>query len=621
MEAPAPILEKLAATSTGPGVYLMKDTAGIILYVGKAGNLKRRISSYFARPAHRDPKTDVLVSRIAIFETILTATEHEALVLESNLIKRHKPRYNVVLKDGKRYPSLRIDLSRPYPCLEIVRKVKKDGARYFGPFTSVGAARESVGILHKTFRIRRCRKPDPPRRDRPCLNYQMGHCLGPCCLPVDPDQYQEMIQEAILFLKGRTPSLLKKYQEKMNLASEKEEYERAAEFRDKMFAIKKTLERQVAVTTDFEDRDVAALVARPEGSMITMLHVRGGFLVGSGNYPFLEAVNQDRSLLQDFLLQFYEKDAFVPPEVLVSEPLEDAAFVEDRLGEARGGRVRILVPLRGEKARLADMARQNATDALERRLSGDEHQKEVLARLGKRLRLPGPPGRLECFDISHTRGSQTVASRVVFSEGAPDKNAYRRYKVRDVAAGDDYGAMRHVLSRRFDPEKEPEPLPDLLLVDGGKGQLSMAMKVLAEMNLSEQVPCAGIAKKEEERGETEDKIYLPGQANPVMFGRDRDALMFLSRVRDEAHRFAITLHRSQRGKTVRKSVLDGLPGIGEKRKKALLRHFKSVARLREATEEDLAAVPGMNRSVAQKIRAALAEKKGEPEENRAPDSE
>ncbi|MFH2099642.1 MAG: excinuclease ABC subunit UvrC, partial [Pseudomonadota bacterium] len=447
MDTPAHILEKLAATSQGPGVYLMKNEAGNILYVGKAANLKRRVSSYFARPANRDPKTDVLVSKIAIFETILTATAHEALVLESNLIKRHKPRYNVVLKDGKLYPSLRIDQNQPYPCLEIVRKVKKDGARYFGPFTSAGAARETLKIIHKTFRIRRCKKPELPRRTRPCINFQMGNCLGPCCLLVDPDQYQEMIQEAILFLKGKTPSLLKKYQEKMLLASEGEEFERAAEFRDKMFAIKKTVERQVAVTTDFEDRDVAALVARPAGCMVTMLHVRGGFLVGSRNYPFLEAVSQDRNLLQDFLLQVYEKDAFVPPEILVSEPLEDAAFVEDRLGDARGGRVRILVPQRGEKVRLTDMARQNAVDALERRLSGEEYQKEALAKVGRRLRLTGPPGRLECFDVSHTQGSQTVASQVVFSDGAPDKDSYRRYKVRDVMSGDDYGAMRHVLAR------------------------------------------------------------------------------------------------------------------------------------------------------------------------------
>ncbi|MBW1987909.1 MAG: excinuclease ABC subunit UvrC [Deltaproteobacteria bacterium] len=604
MHVPENIQQRLSRTSQGPGVYLMKDEHGRILYVGKAANLKKRVSSYF-KPGHKDPKTRILVGKIADFSTILTTTEHEALVLESNLIKKHRPRYNVVLKDGKRYPSLRVDLRQDYPALEVVRKVKKDGARYFGPFTSVGAARETLKIIQKTFKVRRCGHAQPPKRERPCIQFQMGHCMGPCALPVDTGAYHEMIAEVIQFLQGRAPALIRKYQEKMNLAAQREEYEKAAEYRDKMFAMKRTVEKQVAVTTDFGERDVVALEARPEGSAVTVFHVRGGLLVGSENHPFLEAVSSERSMLQDFLLQYFAGDAFVPQEVLLSEPVPDPRFVEHALGEARGGRVHVHVPKRGEKARLVDMARQNAADCLDRRLSGDEFSREVRNKLARRLRLPGPPSRVECFDVSHTRGAHTVAGRVVFMDGEPEKGDWRRYNIRGVEPGDDYGTMRQALLRRFSPEKDTRPWPDLLLVDGGKGQLSMAVSVLEELGIADQVPVAGIAKPDKSRKETEDKVFLPGQANPVAFGRDQAALLFLCRVRDEAHRFAVALHRKQRGKAASASVLDAVPGVGEKRKKALLRHFRSVKNLREASVEDIAEVKGLTRPVAEKIHQAL----------------
>lgn len=581
----------------------MKDESGEIIYVGKARSLKKRVSSYFRDVSNRDLKTGILVRHINSFDTILTTTEKEALILEANLIKKHKPRYNVVLKDGKRYPSLRIDVRNPFPKIEVVRKVKKDGAIYFGPYASAGGVKKTLKIINKTFMLRKCKHKAPPKRNRPCLNFQMGRCLGPCCLEVDEDAYLDMVNEVILFLKGRTPDLVRKIQEQMNIASQNQKYEHAARLRDRMFAIKATVERQVAVTTDFVDRDVLGISRKPGGSVITVLYVRGGILTGSRNFGFDEVMGTDGESIQAFLRQYYDKDRFVPDEVLIPCSIDDLELMEQWLAETAEKRVTLHWPQRGEKVRLTDMACKNAEDALKERLSSDKVVENLLERLKKRLRLPTTPNRIECFDISHTGGQQTVASMVVFERGEPAKKEYRTFNIRSVSGPDDYASMYEVLSRRFAPQKTG-PKPDMLLIDGGKGQLSITCAVLESLRLEDQ-QVFGIAKKNEARMETTDKIYRPGQSNPVVFGRDADLLLFLQRIRDEAHRFAITTHRKKRAKMTRKSMLDDVPGIGEKRKKALLRHFGSVKRIREAGEDELAEVSGMTKSAAAALYEAL----------------
>ncbi|MFP4477181.1 MAG: excinuclease ABC subunit UvrC [Desulfatibacillaceae bacterium] len=597
--------EKLARLSTGPGVYLMRDEDGEVIYVGKARSLRKRVSTYFRKPSHKDMKTGVLVSRIASFDTILTGTEKEALILESNLIKKHRPRYNVILKDGKRYPSLRIDMRKPYPRLEVVRKVKKDGAMYFGPYAAAGAAKQTSKFLHKNFKLRKCKGADPPKRARPCLFHQMNQCLAPCCLDVSEKRYHAIVEEIAMFLKGRTPQLVRKVLQEMLVASQNEQYELAAELRDRMFALNKTVEKQVAVTTDFMDRDVIALAREPEGSMATILFVRGGKIVGSRHYPFLESLGSDVDILENFVRQYYDQDNFIPREILVPLELENRDIIEQWLGEARGRRVHILAPQRGEKARLVEMAVQNARDAIREHFVAETGFHKLLGRLQRKLGMERFPERIECFDISNLMGTNPVASMVVFEDGAPARDSYRRFKIRDLDQPDDYAAMAQVLSRRFADKEGREALPDLLMVDGGRGQLSVATAVLKELDLDGLFSVVGIAKANEAKKETGDKVYRPGQANPVMFGRDTDLLLFLQRVRDEAHRFAVTFHRKRRGKAVRKSVLDEIPGVGEKRKKALLRHFGSLKALRAASIEEIADVPGIPRKLAETLFAQL----------------
>ncbi|MBI9074418.1 MAG: excinuclease ABC subunit UvrC [Desulfatibacillum sp.] len=599
------IEKKLATLSNGPGVYLMKDASGEIIYVGKARCLKKRVSSYFMEKARRDMKTGILVKKIVSFDTILVTTEKEALILEANLIRKHKPRYNILLKDGKRFPSLRIDVRTSYPRLEVIRKVKKDGAIYFGPFSATGKLKSTLKIINKTFQLRKCKHKEPPKRSRPCLNYQMGQCLGPCCMEVDRNQYLDMVNEVILFLKGRTPDLVRKIQEQMNIASQRQEYERAGRLRDRMFAIQATVERQVAVTTDFVDRDVLGIVREPEGSAISVLYIRGGFLLGSRNYSFDEVLGTESESIQEFLRQYYDKDRFIPDEVLVPCSLEIMELMEQWLSETAEKRVTLHWPQRGEKTRLIEMANENARESLKERLSSESVFKFLLERLQKRLRMDRLAQRIECFDISHTGGNQTVASMVVFEDGKEAKSEYRTFNIDTLDHPDDYAAMHDVLTRRFSPDKD-WPRPDILLIDGGKGQLSITVSVLENLGVMGDFEVLGIAKKDEAKKETMDKIYRPGQANPVIFGRDGDLLLFLQRIRDEAHRFAITTHRKKRGKTIRKSALDGIPGIGEKRKTDLLRHFGSVKRLREASPEEIAKVPGIGVKAAENLLEALS---------------
>ena len=597
--------DKLDRAPTAPGVYLMKDDLNTVIYIGKAGNLKKRLSSYFRNANQWNLKTNILVQKISTFDTIVTRTEKEALILEYNLIKKHRPRYNVIFKDDKRYPSLRLDPDSEYPNLTIVRKPVTDSALYFGPYASAQAVRETLNIVNKTFKLRKCKTREFKKRTRPCLHCQMQRCLAPCCADVDPSIYENMVKEAILFLKGRAPDLVRQIRQEMMGAAESHDFEKAARLRDRMFALEKTIEKQVAVTTDFKDRDVLAIARTPAFSLVTLFMVRGGYLMGTRHYPISETLARDDEIIGSFIRQYYQKAHFIPRQILVSIDLEDQSLLEEQLTEINGKSVSIMRPERGEKARLIAMAVQNAEKELSDQIAAIGAGEKMLSRLKARLKMQQLPHRIECIDISNTQGAEPVAALVVFEKGKPKKSSYRKYRIKTVQTPDDYAAMAEVLKRRFGKGKASEPFPELLMVDGGKGQLNIAVNVLNELHLKGDFDVIGIAKKNEKKGETEDKIYAPGRVNPVNFGRNGELLLFLQRIRDEAHRVAVTFHRRRRGKRTLHSSLDTVPGVGKKRKKILLKHFGSIKKIRAATFDELNALPGITHSVATSIRSHL----------------
>jgi len=599
--------ELISLSTTEPGVYLMKDAEGRIIYIGKAKNLKKRLSAYLKNTGRMDLKTGVFVKKVADFETVITRTEKEALILESNLIKQHKPRYNVILKDGKRYPSLRLDLSEKYPRFRIARKIGEDDALYFGPFASASAVRQTLNTINKTFKLRKCRTGEFRSRNRPCLHCQIAGCLAPCCMDVDPTRYRENVNEAIMFLKGRTSDLLRKVKMEMEKAAEFQEFEKAARLRDKMFALERTIEKQIAVTTDFKDRDVFAIARTDNVYLISVFFVRGGFLSGTRHFDFEDTLSTDTEILGTFIRQYYDRPNFLPNEILTSIVLEDRRLLEEWLGNLKQKRIQIRHPKRGEKRKLTDMAVQNAVNELSNFLRSRSKEKDLLHRLQKRLNLIRFPKRIECFDNSNISGAEPVASMVVFKEGQANKAAYRKYRIRTVDEPDDYAYMSEVLARRFGKGEESKPYPDLLIVDGGKGQLNVAAAVLSELNLKGDIDLIGIAKKDERKGERQDKVFTLGRVNAVNFGKQTDLLLFLQRVRDEAHRFAITFHRHRRSKVAMQSVLDTIPGVGIKRKALLLKHFKSIKKIREATIGDFLALPGFDRRLAESIHNALSD--------------
>ena len=605
MKTHRPIQDKLTRVSHEPGVYLMKDAAGHVLYVGKARDLRKRLASYFKSAGQLDNKVGILVDKISDFDTIITRTEKEALILESNLIKRHRPRYNVVLKDDKRYPSLRIDLNDKYPNFSIVRKIGKDKALYFGPFASAHAVRETLRTINKTFKLRKCKARDFKTRTRPCLHCQMDGCLAPCCLDVEPDVYGEQVNEAIMFLKGRTPDLIRKVKKQMESCAREQQFERAARLRDKIFYLERTIEKQIAVTTDFKDRDVYAIARSEESSVVTVMSVRSGFLTGTRHYSFTETLSTAEEMVAAFIRQYYERHPFIPDELLVSIDPADAELTAEWLGNFKKRKVKILRPKRGEKAQLVAVAVHNAENELSSLIASRSAEMDLLLRLQKKLKMKRLPDRIECFDNSNISGTQAVAAMVVFENARAKTSFYRKYRIKTVSEHDDYAYMEEVLTRRFGKGEAAKPYPDLLMVDGGKGQLNIAVAVTGALNLTHEFDIVGIAKKDEKKGESRDKILKPGRANPINFGRDEDLLLFLQRIRDEAHRFAISFHRKRRQKISLQSELDTIPGIGRKRKAALLQHFKSVKNIRAADADDISVLPGFNRGVAESILKAL----------------
>jgi excinuclease ABC subunit C len=597
------LTQKYSRVPSFSGVYLMKNSHGQIIYVGKAGNLKKRLSAYFIRPAPLNMKTGVLIKQIADFDIIITATEKEALILESNLIKRHRPRYNILLKDDKRYPVLRLDIKYPYPNLTIARKIQNDGALYFGPYSSPGAVRKTLKFINKTFKVRKCRSKDVKPRTRPCLHCQIEGCMAPCCMDVNQQDYGQLIKEIVAFLKGRTPDLINDIKKDMFKASDEQDFEKAAKLRDKMLALKTTLEKQVTVTTDFIDRDVLGIASKHGNFLITQLVIRSGFLVGSHNYDFTDDLATKAEILEAFVKQHYEISHFIPKELLLPFEIEEAPLLEDWLGTLKNQKVSLIYPQRGEKVRLIEMASQNAESALKEWIASIFSDEDILFRLGKCLQMDRVPKRIECFDNSNLAGSEPVSAMVVFEHLKPKKSAYRKFRIKTVSEPDDYAYMEEVLKRRFGKREQSDSLPDLLMVDGGKGQLNIAVSVLKDMNLAGRFYSIGISKKDLNRGETKDKIYIPGRVNPI--NTPSDLLLFLQRIRDEAHRFAITFHRTRRKKAAFHSILDEIPGIGKKRKQALLKYFGSMSKIRTATPEQLNLVPELNKMTAEAVYKAL----------------
>jgi len=584
---------------------LMKDAAGTVIYIGKAVNLKKRLRSYFKPKRQMDIKTGVLVGKIDTFETIRTASEQEALILEATLIRKHHPRYNVILKDDKRYPSLKLDLNHPYPNLTVVRKPAKDGARYFGPFSSAYAVKQTLKFINKNFKLRKCKNSTFNRRPRPCLNYQMGICLAPCCLAVDAKTYARIVDQVTMLLKGRTPQLINEVKKETQAAAAIQDYEKATVLRDRRYALEKLVEKQVVVTNDFRDRDILAVAGDETLTVVTQLTVRNGYLLGSRHFIAEQTLADENEIIGAFISRRYDDMPDIPGEILVSQMPDDSNVLAEKLTGLRGRRVYIRAPQRGEKVRLVQMAAENAIARLRDLHAGLDEKQRLLERLQKRLGLTRLPTRIECFDNSNLLGQSPVAAMVVFRNGNPEKSAYRKYKIKTVTGPDDYQSMAEVLRRRYDPDKKEAPLPELLMLDGGKGQLNIGRAILREMALADRIELISIAKKDETRGETRDKIYKPGRVNPINFGHQEDLLLFLQQIRDEAHRFAIGFYRRRHRQTAVHSALDNIKGVGERRKKALLTRFGSLGGIQRASIEEIGALPGLHLQLAREIKKAL----------------
>ena len=596
--------EKLQNLPDLPGVYIMKDAKGHVIYIGKAVSLWNRVRSYFQKGS-KGEKTEIMVRQIADLETIVTHTELEALALESNLIKKHRPRYNIILRDDKNYPYLRFDIKAEYPRLEVVRRLKKDGALYYGPYVPAGGMWESLALIRRTFPIAPCKivfKRDKP--GRPCIQFQIGRCTAPCSGEADKAQYQDMVDQVRLFLEGKNRDLIDMLKERMSEASEKMDYERAAELRDRIAKIEGALEKQKVISSNFENQDVIGTAFEGGRADIQALFIRNGMLLGRKDF-YLDDVHgmTDEEVLNDFLRQFYSKEMIVPGEILLPFEVGDREVFELWLTEKRGARVELLVPQRGRKRELVQMASDNASQSLREHLLSRRSKERILMRLQEELGLRNLPRRIEAFDISQIQGTEPVASMVSFENNLPDKRHYKKFKIRSVTGQDDFASMAEVIRRRYTKAQDEGTLPDLILIDGGKGQLNAALDVLGELQI-EGPDIIGLAKARsgEEGSEREfERVFLPGVEEPVILEPTSATTHLVARARDEAHRFAITYHRKLREKRAVHSELDEIPGVGEVRKKALLRHFGSVEKIKQATVEELASVKGVGRKAAEHV--------------------
>ena len=639
---PLPLVEqRLEATPERPGVYLMKDARGTVLYVGKASVLRNRLRTYFGSPSTQANKTRRMMGHVHDFEYIVTDTEAEALILENTLIKRYKPRYNARLKDDKTYPYLKIDLNEEFPRVYITRRVAKDGARYFGPFATANTVRKSMDLVKRLFPYRSCTKTITGADPRPCLEYYINRCVAPCTGYASKEDYGKVIDQVIMFMEGDTEAVTQDLEDNMTQAAERLEFERAAVLRDRIKAVERVAEeRRIKVDSGPEaaknhpwqaGMDVIALAQGSAEAWVEVFFIRKGKLIGREHF-FMEGAQDDAPgvVIGQFIKQFYGSALTIPPRVVTQHPVEDQELVTEWLRGLRGGAVRLIWPQRGVNKQLVETVADNARQGLAQHrikwLDNLDIIRQATAELEEELSLPLPLNRMECYDISHIQGSNTVASMVVFQEGQPKRSQYRRFKIKTVEGVDDFDSMREVLRRRFkrlaaarqaagdnqtdengevgaeDAAQRHEQdgwaaIPDLVLIDGGKGQLSAALEVMLELGLDD-IPLASLAKENE-------WLFVPHTPEPIILPRDSQALYLVQRIRDEAHRFAITYHRNLRSKGSLGSPLDLVSGIGPKRKRMLMRRFGSLKGIKEAAVDEIAAVPGMTRSLAIRLKQAV----------------
>ena len=614
---------RLRVTPEKPGVYLMKDAGNEVLYVGKASVLRNRLRSYFGSPAGQPPKIRRMMSRMTDFEFIVTDTEAEALILENTLIKRYRPHFNARLKDDKTYPYLKIDLTEEFPRVYITRQVANDGARYFGPFATASSVRKTMDLIKKLFPYRSCTKTITGRDPRPCLEYYIHRCVAPCSGLATEEEYAQVIQQVIMFMEGNTEAVTRELKKKMEAAAEELEFERAAVLRDQIKGIDQVAEeQQVKVESNpGGDMDFIALAQGTSETWVEIFFIRRGKLIGRDHF-FMEGTQDDSPevIMGQFVRQFYQTALVIPPVVYIQHLMEDQELVRNWLRERRDGAVRLICPKRGQQKKLMDVVVENAVQGLAQHrikwLNNSDVLHQAMSELEEELSLPALPLRMECYDISHVQGSNLVGSMVVFQDGRPRTGHYRRFQIKSVDGGDDYASMQEMLRRRFrrlaDARAEREKTseepdsgdssawgiePDLVIIDGGKGHLSAALEVLLELGLDD-IPLSALAKENE-------WLFVPHTSEPIELPRNSQGLYLVQRIRDEAHRFAITYHRNLRSKSSLKSTIDTVTGIGPKRKRMLLRRFGSIQGIKDAPVDDIAAVPGLTRSLAIRLKQTL----------------
>ena len=609
----------LATLPDKPGCYLMKDADGTIIYVGKAINLKNRVRSYFQQSSDHTYKTRQMVRKIRDIEWIVVASELEALILEMNLIKLHRPFYNVRLKDDKRYPYIKVHWADPFPKLSVTRNMVDDGSRYFGPYTSVWAVHQTLDILRKIFPYLTCAREITGKDERACLYYDIKLCSAPCIGAVNQEEYRQMIDDLCRFLEGRTDPIMTRLKEAMAQASESLNYEKAAIYRDQIEAIERVVERQKIISDERNDSDVIAMARSKGEACVQVFFIRSGKLIGR-EYFILEGTEAEENseILEEFVKQYYSQAVYVPNKVMLPQEIEEARIIKEWLNTRRGGeKVQLTIPKRGQDKELIEMAAENAREtlkSLEIRWKADkDRQHQALAEIQSVLGMQEVPNRIECYDISNTQGTASVGSMVVFEQGVPAKKNYRRFNIRSVSKPDDFASMREVLKRRFtryvtEQQEKEKPgykpdlafslLPDLLIVDGGKGQLRQAIETIEEFDLQDQFTVVGLAKQEEE-------LFLPGKSDSVRLDDHSQGFYLIQRIRDEAHRFAITAHRNQRGKIGLASRLDAIPGVGPARRKELINRFGSIEGILAASVEEISQIKGVSKEMAQAIKAQL----------------
>ena len=590
-----------------PGIYIMKDHRSEILYIGKAKVLRNRVRSYFQDSRNLHPRTRIFLDKVDDIKFLTTKTEAEALILESNFIKKHQPKYNVLLKDDKHYPYLRLTTQEKFPRLEVVRRIKKDKATYFGPYTMVKEVRETIRLIYKIFPLRQSKdKLDGSPLRRPCLNHQMGRCLAPCAGLVSSQDYSEIVQDVSLFLKGKNTTLLKDLKTKMEAASVETRYEEAAVFRDKISAVQTVIDKQKIISTSLEDQDVVAYCSEKDQAMVQVLIIRSGKMLGEKIFKLKSRKEMEEDeTLSSFLKQYYADESILPAEVLLPHPIEDADLIASWLSEKKGMCVRIEVPVIGKKRELIRMAEENASFAMRMESDKGEVGTRSLEELQTALNLKHFPEVIEGFDLSNISGSHAVGSMVVFEHALAAKSKYRRYKISTVKGIDDYAMLREVMTRRYSRLlKENAPLPNLILIDGGKGHLNAGHDVLQALNLMDRLDLVCIAKGKFRNNLVTDEVYLPQQKKPVLFHENSPSRFLMQRIRDEAHRFAISYHRKLRGKKTLESPLELIPGIGKKRRLMLLKKFGSLENIQKASLEELVILPGITKLLAERILSA-----------------